>query len=477
MNGVLEKSNATEKNNGLFSSPYYVLVVLIFGAFMVGLDIDVFAPALVVLVKDLHTTFDMAAWVTIIYILFSTAIMPLAGKMSDIYGRKRIFILGVGLFTLGSLLSSLSWDAYSLIAFRAVQALGGGIIIPTAFAAIGNIAPPEKMGKMMGVLGSMGALTMIIGPIIGGFMVEHFGWRTVFYINIPIGILAILLAFPFRESYGNVSSHIDVFGAALISFGLGSLLLGVNQLGSHPLTDITVFPLLLIALLFGMTLYWYERRTTEPILDMALLFRKDILSINLAFMMVFVGLMCIAGYTATFAQVVLGLGIQDSGTIMAPVSISMFLMSIAGGVLLDKVGFRPIIFASGAVLAAGFAGMAIFVHSSLSLAVDLVLIGAGAGMGISAFQVALMSVTQRKEQGAIMGINATFKSIGSMIALIAGGFLLNEGMKGTITYGQSFTYLFGLGMLTIIIAMGLIMYFLVRSRKTTIPATHPTIPH
>lgn len=469
------RENAAVKNNRLFTSPYYVLVVLILGAFMVGLDVDVFAPALVPIVTDLRTTYDMAAWVTISYILCSTAIMPLAGKMSDIYGRKRIFIAGVGLFTLGSLLSSLSWDAYSLIAFRAVQALGGGIIMPTAFAAIGNIAPPEKMGKMMGLLGSIGALTMILGPAIGGFTVEHFGWRAVFYINIPIGILAVLLAFAFNENYGSTSSRIDVIGSALMSFGLGILLLGVNQLGSHPLTDITVFPLFLIALLLGVTLYWYERRTPEPVLDMALLFRGDILAINLAFLMVFVGLMCTAGYTATFAQVVLGLSIQDSGTIMTPVSITLFLASLAGGVLLDKAGFRPVIFASGATLAAGLAGMAIFVHSSLSLAVDLVLIGAGAGMGISAFQVALLSVTQRKEQGAIMGINATFKGIGSMIALLAGGYLLNEGTKGTITYGQAFTYLFGIGVLTIFIAMGLIVYFLVRTRRTTIPATPPTI--
>jgi EmrB/QacA subfamily drug resistance transporter len=452
------------------------LVVLIFGAFMVGLDIDVFAPALVPLVKDLHTTYGITAWVTIIYILFSTVIMPLAGKVSDIYGRKRIFILGVGVFTLGSLLSSISWDIYSLIAFRALQALGGGIIMPTAFAAIGNIAPSEKMGKMMGALGSMGALTMIIGPIIGGFMVEHFGWRTVFYINIPIGVLAIVLAFAFRESYGSASSHIDVFGSALMSFGLGALLLGVNQLGSRPLTDITVFPMLLIALLLGVTLYWYEKRTREPVLDMALLFRGDILSVNLAFMMIFVGLMCTAGYTATFAQVVLGLDVQDSGTIMTPLSVTMFLMSIAGGVLIDRVGFRPMIFASGAVLAAGFAGMAIFVHSSLSLAVDLVLTGAGAGMGISAFQVALLSVTQRKEQGSIMGINATFKSVGSMIAMIAGGYLLNEGMKGTITYGRAFTYLFGTGMLTTMIALGLISYFIIRSGKNNRAVTQPAMP-
>src|SRR5208337_3263332 len=130
--------NVTVKNKSLFASPYYVLVVLILGDFMMGLDALVFAPALVPLVKDLHTTYDLAAWVTIIYILLSTAVMPLAGKMSDMYGRKRVFILGVCLFTLGSLLSSLSWNVNALIVFRAMQALGGGIIMPTAFAAIGS---------------------------------------------------------------------------------------------------------------------------------------------------------------------------------------------------------------------------------------------------------------------------------------------------------------------------------------------------
>ena len=467
--------NVTVKNKSLFASPYYVLVVLILGDFMMGLDALVFAPALVPLVKDLHTTYDLAAWITIIYILLSTAVMPLAGKMSDIYGRKRVFIAGICLFTLGSLLSSLSWSVYALIVFRAVQALGGGLIMPTAFAAIGSMAPPDKMGKMMGILGSMSALTMIIGPNIGGFVVEHFGWRAVFYINLPIGVLTILMALAFRENYGNVGQHIDVIGSALLGLGLGSLLLGVNQLGSHPLTDVTVFPLILAALLLGVVLYWYEKRIQEPILDMKLVFRGDILSINLAFMMLFIGLMCTLGFTATFAQVILGLSVQDSGSILTPVSITMFLVSVTGGVLLDRVGFRPMMLAGGVIMAAGLGGMAILVNSSLSLAIDLIIIGIGAGIGIIAFQVALMSVTPGKEKGASMGINATFKGIGMMIAPVAGGYLLNEGMKRTITYGQAFMYLFDVSVLTTIIALGLIMYFIVRSPKTAVLNTPPAI--
>ena len=185
----------------------------------------------------------MVAWIATIYMLISTAVMPLAGKLSDIFGRKKIFIAGVLFFTSGSFLSSLSWDIYSLIVFRGIQAIGGGIIMPAALAAMSSAAPPDKLGKTMGAMMSMGALAMIVGPNIGGFFIEHFGWRSVFYINLPIGIMAILLALTFRESYGETKHHIDIVGAAMLGVGLAALVLGLNRLESLPLTDITVFPL------------------------------------------------------------------------------------------------------------------------------------------------------------------------------------------------------------------------------------------
>jgi EmrB/QacA subfamily drug resistance transporter len=468
--------NSTIKKT-LFTSPYYVMVALMLGVFMMGLDSYVFMPALVPLVKDLNTTFSMAAWVTVAYMLFSTAIYPIAGKLSDVLGRKKVFLVGIGLFTLGSVLSSLSWNIEALIAFRAVQAIGGGIIMPTALATIAGIAPRDQIGKLMGLGGMVMGLAMILGPNIGGFIVQNFGWRSVFYINIPIGILVIIMTLMFRESYGDQKQHIDVIGSMLLITGLGAMLLGLNQLGSHPLTDITVFPLLVVALLLGVVLYWYEKRTTAPILDMSLISRGDFLSLNLAFMLVFFGLVFVVGFAAAFAQIVLGMGVQDSGTMLTPMSVGMFVMSFIGGVLLDKIGYRPMLLAGMFILVAGLAGMAFFVNDSLSLALDLVVCGVGMGISMSTFQTTLVYITSDKEKGVSQGIMGMFRGVGGLIAPIVGGFILNEAMQGTITYAQAFKYVFIAGILALLVATVLILYFNVRSKKTAVLAAPKAIHH
>ena len=195
-----------EPQKAALGSLYYVLLVLALGVFMSSLDMIIFSPALPTIVGDLHTSFDWVAWTLTIYLLFFAAIMPLGGKLSDVFGRKRVYIAGIAMFTLGSFLSSLSWDIYSLIAFRGVQAIGGGLILPSALSAMGSVAPKDKQGKTMGSLMAMSAVAMVIGPTIGGFIIAHFGWRSVLYINIPIGILAIILALRFKESYGETKS-------------------------------------------------------------------------------------------------------------------------------------------------------------------------------------------------------------------------------------------------------------------------------
>jgi EmrB/QacA subfamily drug resistance transporter len=298
-----------ETRKSIFAWPYFVLVVLMLGVFMMMLDAYIFSPALATIVKDFNTSYDMVAWVATLYMLVSTAVMPPAGKLSDIFGRKRIFVAGVFFFTVVSLLSSLSWDIYSLIAFRGVQAIGGGIIMPAALAAMSGAAPPKKLGKTMGALMSASALAMVIGPNIGGFFIEHFGWRSVFYINLPIGILAIALAFMFRESYGEKGRHIDFAGSALLAVGLAALVLGLNRLESLPLTDLTVFPFFVAALLLGVLLYLFEKRTKEPILDMKVLLKDDFLSLNPSMMLLFFGMMCAMMYVSTFALTALDMGI------------------------------------------------------------------------------------------------------------------------------------------------------------------------
>lgn len=468
--------NESIKNNGLFASPYYVLVVLIIGMFMTGLDAWVLSPAMVPLVNEFHTSYDLVAWVWVVFMLFEAILLPLAGKMSDVIGRKKVFIAGVAIFTLGSLLCSLSWSIYSLIAFRAFQAIGAAVILPAVYATMGSVAPQEQMGKFMGALGSVMGLTMILGPNIGGFVVEHFGWRTVFYINLPIGVLALLLALTLKENYGNKNTHIDIGGSVLLGAGLGALLLGINQLGSHPLTDVTVFPLILAAMLLGVVLYWYERRTPEPLLDMSVITGGVFLSLNIAFMLFFFGMTFAIAYGSTLAQIKLGIGIQNSGTIMTPMSLGVLATSFLGGVLLDRFGVRPVLLAGGVITAAGIAGMAFFVNDSFSLAASLGLIGVGIGTSMGTFQVALMQITPAAEQGVSTGILNTFRSVGGVISPVIGGFILDDALQGTLTYDLAFRYMFVVGLLALLVAIGLVIYFNVRSRKIAVPDTVPVAP-
>ena len=339
---------------------------------------------------------------------------------------------------------------------------------------MGSAAPPNMRGKTIGTLMSMGAVAMIVGPNIGGFFIQHFGWRSVFYINLPIGILTILMALMFKESYGNSRHHIDIAGAAMLGVSLGALVLGLTRLGSLPLTDITVFPLLAIAVLLGVLLYWYERRTPEPILDMKVLLRGDVLSLNLALMLLFFGMTLVVLFVSTFAQTVLNMSIQDSGTILTPRSVTIFLASIVGGILIDKFGYKLMMLIGGLIMIVAMLGMMYFVNDPISLAVVLVMTGIAWGMGVGgAFTVALQAVTPGTEQGASMGIMTTFRGIGGLIAPVAGGFFLNEALLHTVTYSQAFANIYLVSTASVAIAFLLTAYFVLRTRKAVAIAPLP----
>ncbi len=468
--------NVTEKSkNSLFASPYFVLVVLMLGALMMYLDMYIFSPALVTIVKDFHTSYDMVALVTTVYLLVATAIMPLAGKLSDIYGRKRIFIVGVFFFTAGSLLSSLSWNIYSLIAFRCIQAIGGGIIMPSALAAMSSSAPPDKIGKTLGALMSMSALAMVFGPNIGGYFIQHFGWRSIFYINIPIGVLTILLALTFKESYGEARRHIDYVGSVLLAGGLAALVLGLNRVESLPLMDITVWPLFVVTVLLGLLLYWYERRTPEPVLDMNVLLKGDFLALNVALMLVFFCFLSVVIYVPTFAQTVLNMGVQDSGTIMTPLSITMFISGIGGGIVLDRIGPKITLLASGLIMIVAMLMMTYYVSDAVTLTEALILIGLSVGAGISAFNVAVLMVSPGTERGISMGIMTTFRGIGSLIPPVVGAYFLNDAQRHTVTFGHAFNNLYLTTIIAMVLSLLLIAYFAFHIRKVAKPIAAPAI--
>ncbi|CDG65619.1 MAG: hypothetical protein PWQ15_1384 [Methanobacterium sp.] len=455
----------TKNKKSIGESPIYVMIVLALGVFMTGIDAYIFIPALPTLTQDLNTSYAMVSWTLTVLMLFMTAIMPLAGKLSDVFGRKKLYITGVTTFIIGSFAASLSWNIYVLIASMAIQGIGAGIVLPSALSTMNDAASKDQRGKTMGVLMAMSSLAMIIGPNIGGFLIQNFGWRTIFYVNIPIGILAAIMAFKFKESHGDTTHHIDYLGSLLLIGTIATMLLGLVRVQTIPFTDITVFPLFIAAIALFVSLISYEKRVSEPILDIPLLKRGKILSLNLAILLSGLATFTAFTYVPTFAQMALNMDVQNSGLVLTPLSITVLVTSILGGVLLDKFGSKRMLLVGSPILSVGLLGLAYYATDSITLSAFLVLVGMGMGFTTSAFQVLMMSFLPRDEEGVGVGVLNTFKGIGGTIGPLAGSFFLGAALSGTITFINAFNNLFLFGTLVSIISIILLVIVVLMDRS------------
>lgn len=458
---ILEMKEMNEQPNSKFklslsNSIYFKLVVLSMGVFMMGMDAYIFSPALVTIVKYFNTSYNWVSWTITVYILFTTAVMPLGGKLADVYGRKKIFSLGVAFFTLGSLLSSFSWSIYSLVAFRAIQAIGGGIILPSALSAISLYVPKEKQGKTMGILISSSVVATIIGPNIGGFLIENFSWRTIFYINIPIGILTILLVMLITEPHTQENHKIDLLGSLILGTILASTLLGLIGLESSPVYSMAVLPYFIISFFLLLILIIFENRISEPLLNLKLLTRKETLGLNFSFLLTFMAISCIVMFVPTFVQLILNSDIQISGTILTPYTLMVFVMSIIGGILIDKIGTKPILVIGLLIASFGFFLLANYVNNYIGLIIVLIIIAAGWGASSGAFQVNVLLSSPESEKGSSSAILNTFKGIGGMVTPIIGGFFLT-----TTNYTTAFNLIFLSASVLLLVADSLLFLVLV----------------
>jgi len=462
----MSEISSDKSKNDLWSSTLYILIVLATGIFMTTLDTFIFAPSLPTIVVNFKTSLDWVAWTMTIYLLVVTAVMPLGGKLSDLFGRKKIFIAGITFFTIGSILSSLSWDIYSLIAFRAVQALGGALVMPASMSMVNNSTDKDKRGKTLGILMATSAVALIIGPNLGGYLIQNFGWRSVFLINIPIGILTILMALKLHEHHsvenGIEKPHIDVIGSLLLVGGLASALLGIIRLGTLPLTDITVFPLFITGLFMGILLYFHEKRVSEPILDIPTIMRGNVLSLCLSSLLLFSSFSCVIMYVPSFAQLVLNMNVQDSGMILTSLPVMLIVSGILGGVLIDRFGAKVVLLLGTLITSAGLLGLALSTHNPLSVVIPLAILGLGLGGCMSAFQIIIMSFMPEGKTGSGSGILSTFQNIGTTIGSLIGGFFLIAVSSGAVTYDIAFKNIFWFGWGMSILSALLIVYMIVR---------------
>jgi EmrB/QacA subfamily drug resistance transporter len=398
-------------------------VMLVFSGLMLGmllaaLDQTIVATALPTIVASLHGE-EHLSWVVSAYLLASTASTPLYGKVSDLFGRKGLFQFAIVVFLVGSALSGLSQNMTELIVFRAVQGLGAGGLIALAMAIVGDVVSPRERGKYQGYFGAVFAFASVMGPLLGGLLTEHLSWRWVFYINLPIGAVALVvttsvLRLPFRR----MPHRIDVVGSGLLVAGVSALLLVTVWGGSqYPWGSPVVIGLLVGGMALIGLFVWWERRASEPVLPPRL-FQLDIYNVSSG--LSFLQAMAMFGaviYIPFYLQIAHGVSLTVSGLLLTPLMAGMLVMSIVSGRLVTRTGrYRVFPIVGTVVMVAGIVLLTFLgAHTSyLQLSSDLVLLGAGMGLVMQNTVLATQNAVEVRDMGTATSALTFFRSLGGV---------------------------------------------------------------
>jgi EmrB/QacA subfamily drug resistance transporter len=400
------------------------------GLLLAALDQTIVATALPRIVADLHGL-DHLSWVVTAYLVTSTVTVPLYGKLSDLFGRKRLFIFSIGLFLVGSALCGAAQSMTELIVFRGVQGLGAGGLIPLTFAVIGDLFSPRERGRYQGLTGAIWAVAAVAGPLLGGFLTDSVSWRWIFYINLPLGGAALVVVVTTMHIPFHRRDHsIDFLGAGLLAAAAVCLLLAAVWGGQSYGWGSPVIAGLLIggAALAGVFLR-VEARAPEPILPLRL-FENGIFAISsVAALLLGAVLYGALIYIPLFVQGVAGGSATNSGVVLIPLSLGWVATSVASGFLISHTGrYRLFPIAGTAIVVAGFWLLSrMDVHtSSLTATGWMLVIGVGMGLIYQTYVLAVQNAVQPPEMGVATASIQFFRSIGGTFAVAAFGSVLSS---------------------------------------------------
>ncbi len=413
-----------------------VLLVMLLGS----LDQTIVGTAMPRIIGEFHGI-DRYTWVTTAYMLTSTVMVPIYGKLSDLFGRKKIFLVGVALFLAGSALSGAAQSMNQLIAFRAFQGVGAAALMPIAIAVVGDLFPPRERGKWQGLTGAIFALSSVVGPALGGWITENTSWRWVFYVNVPIGLIALavlIFLMPSLQKRG-VKARIDYPGAALLILGSVPILLGLSLAGSQfawlswqTLSLIGGGALVLVGFFFYEA--YLERHDMQPIIDPSV-FKNSTFSISLVVASItFMGMFGAVSFLPLYAQGVLGISATNSGLILTPMMIAMVATSIISGQLVSRTGTYKWATISGMVLATLGAALLLRLNvqsSYMDMIIAMIVLGLGLGFSMSLYTLIVQNALPAKI-GQATSTLTFFRQIGGTVSLAAMGAVLSS------TYSPAF---------------------------------------
>ncbi|WP_308634127.1 MDR family MFS transporter [Paenibacillus silvisoli] len=330
------------------------LAAIIVGIFMVILDSTAVNVAIPALVKDFDSTLSAVQWTVTGYALAQAAVIPLSGWMTDRFGAKQIFIVSLALFTLGSILCAFANTAEQLIAFRVVQGIGGGMVIPIAFAMTYLLSPPEKAGSIMGLMGMPILLAPALGPIVAGYLVDYVKWEWIFLINVPIGIIGVVLCLLLLPKLPKKAfTSLDLWGIALGPLAFAGLSYGLSEGAASWTSDKTIIGLAVGTVALVAFIYVELTRKQEPLLELRVLrsplFTRGII-VQWVLQFVMFGIIFTVPY---FMQMLMGMSAFHAGMWTLPQAIAAGVFMPIGGRLYDKIGARPLVLTGLTIVAAG----------------------------------------------------------------------------------------------------------------------------